>query len=71
MTGTRISSAITGTTVQALLRLRMNASQRTQWPSYRVHLMLNARTAATNGTFDRDHAAAEWRAKRPYHRRTA
>jgi hypothetical protein len=33
--------------------------------------MLTVRTAVMNGTFERDHAAAEWRAKRPYHRRTA
>jgi hypothetical protein len=33
--------------------------------------MLKVRTAVMNGTFDRDHAAAEWRAKRPYRRRAA
>jgi hypothetical protein len=30
--------------------------------------MLKVRTAVMNGTFDRDYAAAEWRAKRPYRR---
>jgi hypothetical protein len=30
--------------------------------------MLKVRTAVMNGTFDRDHATAEWRANRPYRR---
>src|SRR3954453_16196042 len=42
-----------------------NAQLRGQWA------MLKVRIAVMNGTFNRDHAAAEWRAKRPYHRRAA
>ena len=69
--GEPISTATTESTVQWLLHRRMSASQQMRWSPRGAHLMLTVRTAVMNGTFDRDHAAAEWRAKRPYHRRTA
>jgi hypothetical protein len=69
--GEPISTAITEGTVQWLLHRRMSASQQMRWSPRGAHLMLKVRTAVMNGTFDRDHAAAEWRAKRPYRRRAA
>jgi hypothetical protein len=69
--GEPISTAITESTVQWLLHRRMSASQQMRWSPRGAHLMLKVRTAVMNGTFDRDHAAAEWRAKRPYRRRAA
>ncbi|MFL5282382.1 MAG: ISKra4 family transposase, partial [Rhodopila sp.] len=58
-------------TVQWLLHRRMSASQQMRWSPRGAHLMLKVRTAVMNGTFDRDHAVAERRAKRPYRRRAA
>src|SRR3954454_4311775 len=76
--GNRSSSVMNPTTlhalestVQWLLHRRMSASQQMRWSPRGAHLMLKVRTAVMNGTFNRDHAAAEWRAKRPYHRRAA
>ena len=63
-----ISTATTESTVQWLLHRRMNASQQMRWSPRGAHLMLKVRTAVLNGTFDRDHAAVEWRANRPYRR---
>jgi hypothetical protein len=63
-----ISTATTESTVQWLLHRRMNANQQMRWSPCGAHLMLKVRTAVMNGTFDQDHAAAEWRAKRPYRR---
>ncbi len=63
-----ISTATTESTVQWLLHRRMNANQQMRWSPRGAHLMLKVRTAVMNGTFDKDHAAAEWRAKRPYRR---
>src|SRR3954453_4963232 len=69
--GEPISTATTESTVQWLLHRRMSASQQMRWSPRGAHLMLKVRTAVMNGTFDQDHAAAEWRAKRPYRRRAA
>jgi hypothetical protein len=69
--GEPISTASTESTVQWLLHRRMSASQQMRWSTRGAHLMLKVRTAVMNGTFDRDHAAAEWCAKRPYRRRAA
>jgi hypothetical protein len=63
-----ISTAITESTVQWLLHRQMNANQQMRWSPRGAHLMLKVRTAVMNGTFDHDHVAAEWRAKRPYRR---
>jgi hypothetical protein len=63
-----ISTAATESTVQWLLHRRMSASQQMRWSPRGAHLMLKVRTAVVNGTLARDHAAAEWRAKRPYRR---
>lgn len=46
---------------------RMNANQQ-RWSPRDAHLMPKVRTAVMNGTFAKDHVAAEWRAKRPYRR---
>jgi hypothetical protein len=69
--GEPISTATTEGTVQWLLHRRMSASQQMRWSPRGAHLMLKVRTAVMNGTFDRDHAVAERRAKRPYRRRAA
>ncbi len=63
-----ISTATTESTVQWLLHRQMNANQQMRWSPRGAHLMLKVRTAVMNGTFDKDHATAEWRAKRPYRR---
>src|SRR5690242_14816365 len=69
--GEPISTASTESTVQWLLHRRMSASQQMRWSPRGAHLMLKVRTAVMNGTFEQDHAAAEWRAKRPYRRQAA
>jgi len=69
--GEPISTASTESTVQWLLHRRMSANQQMRWSPRGAHLMLKVRTAVMNGTFEQDHAAAEWRAKRPYRRRAA
>jgi uncharacterized protein YukE len=63
-----ISTAITESTVQWLLHRRMNAQQQMRWSPRGAHLMLKVRTAAVNGTLDRDHAVAERWASRPFRR---
>lgn len=63
-----ISTAITESTVQWLLHRRMNAQQHMRWSPRGAHLMLKVRTAAANGTLERDHAAAERWARRPFRR---
>ena len=69
--GEPISTATTESTVQWLLHRRMSACQQMRWSPRGAHLMLKVRTAVMNGTFEQDHAAAEWRAKRPYRRQAA
>ena len=61
-----ISTAPSESTVQWLLHRRMGANQQMRWSPRGAHLMLKVRTAVTNGTFDRDHAAAERWARRPF-----
>jgi hypothetical protein len=64
-----ISTAITESTVQWLLHRRMSAQQQMRWSPRGAHLMLKVRTAAVNGTLDRDYAVAERWARRPFRRR--
>jgi hypothetical protein len=61
-----ISTAVTESTVQWLLHRRMNAQQQMRWTPRGTHLMLKVRCAVMNGTFERDHAIAERRARRPF-----
>ena len=61
-----ILTAPTESTVQWLLHRRMGANEQMRWSPRGAHLMLKVRTAVTNGTFDRDHAAAERWARRPF-----
>jgi hypothetical protein len=61
-----ISTATTESAVQRLLHRRMNAQQQMRWSPRGAHLMLKVRTAVMNRTFDRDHADAEPRARRPF-----
>jgi hypothetical protein len=63
-----ISTAATESTVQWLLHRRMNAQQQMRWSPKGAHLMLKVRTAVVNETFDRDDAAAERWARRPFRR---
>lgn len=63
-----ISTAITESTVQWLLHRRMSAQQQMRWSPRGAHLMLKVRTAAVNGTLDRDYAVAERWARRPFRR---
>lgn len=63
-----ISTATTQSTAQCLLHRPMNASQQIQWSPRGARLMLKARTAVVNGTLNRDQAAAEWQARRPFRR---
>jgi hypothetical protein len=63
-----ISTAITESTVQWLLHRRMNAQQQIRWSPRGAHLMLKVRTSVANDTLDRDHAAAERWARRPFRR---
>ena len=65
-----ISTAVTESTVQWLLHLRMNAQLQMRWTPRGAHLMLKVRWAVMNGTLERDHTVAEQRARRPF-RRTA
>jgi hypothetical protein len=44
----------------------MNAQQQMRWTPRGAHLMLKVRCAVMNGTFERDHAIAERRARRPF-----
>jgi hypothetical protein len=61
-----ISTATTESTVQWLLHRRMGANQQMRWSPRGAHLMLKARTSVINGTFNKDHAAAERWARRPF-----
>jgi len=46
----------------------MAAQQQMRWSPRVAHLMLKVQTSVMNGSFDRDHAAAERRARRPFRR---
>jgi hypothetical protein len=61
-----ISTATTESTVQWLLHRRMGANQQMRWSPRGTHLMLKVRTSVMNGTFNKDYAAAERRARRPF-----
>ena len=61
-----ISTATTESTVQWLLHRRMSAQQQMRWSPRGAHLMLKVRTAVMNRTLERDHAAAERWAQRPF-----
>jgi hypothetical protein len=61
-----ISTATTEGTVQWLLHRRMNAQQQMRWSPRGAPLMLKVRTAVMNRTLERDHAAAERWAQRPF-----
>jgi hypothetical protein len=61
-----ISTATTESTVQWLLHRRMGANQQMRWSSRGAHLMLKVRTSVINGTFNKDHVAAERWARRPF-----
>jgi hypothetical protein len=60
------STATTESTVQWLLHRRMGANQQMRWSSRSAHLMLKVRTSVINGTFNKDHVAAERWARRPF-----
>src|SRR3984885_7501502 len=61
-----ISTATTESTVQWLLHRRMGANQQMRWSSRGAHLMLKVRTSVMNRTFNKDYAAAERWARRPF-----
>jgi hypothetical protein len=61
-----ISTATTESTVQWLLHRRMGANQQMRWSPKGAHLMLKVRTSVMNGTFNKDYAAAEHWARRPF-----
>jgi hypothetical protein len=61
-----ISTATTESTVQRLIHRRMTAKQQMRWSPRGAHLMLKVRTSVINATFERDHTASEYWAKRPY-----
>ena len=61
-----ISTATTESTVHRLLHRRMSANQQMRWSPRGAHLMLKVRTAVVNGTFNKDHTAAERWARRPF-----
>jgi hypothetical protein len=61
-----ISTATTEGTVQWLLHRRMNAQQQMRWSPRGAPPMLKVRTAVMNRTLERDHAAAERWAQRPF-----
>jgi hypothetical protein len=56
----------TAVTERWLLHRRISAQQQMRWPPPGAHLMLKVRTAAINGTIERDHLAADRRARRPF-----
>jgi hypothetical protein len=60
-----ISTAVIESTVRWLLHCRMNAQQPMRWSPRGAHLMLKVRTAAINGTLERDVAAERW-GRRPF-----
>jgi hypothetical protein len=49
-----------------LLHRRMGANQQMRWSSRGAHLMLKVRTSVMNRTFNKDYAAAEQWARRPF-----
>jgi hypothetical protein len=51
-----------------LLHRRMGANQQMRWSPRGAHLMLKVRTSVANGTFDKNLAAAERWARRPFHK---
>jgi hypothetical protein len=61
-----ISTATTESTVQWLLHRRMGANQQMRWSSRGAHLMLKVRTSIMNRTFNKNYAAAERWARRPF-----
>ena len=61
-----ISTATTESTVQWLLHRRMDANQQMRWSPRGAHLMLKVRTSVMDGTFNKDYAAAERWARRPF-----
>jgi hypothetical protein len=61
-----ISTATTESTVQWLLHRRMGATQQMRWSPRGAHLMLKVRTSIMNGTLNKDYAAAERWARRPF-----
>jgi hypothetical protein len=61
-----ISTATTESTVQWLLHRRMGANQQMRWSPRGAHLMLKVRTSVINGTFNKDHVAAERWGRRPF-----
>jgi hypothetical protein len=61
-----ISTATTESTVQWLLHRRMGTNQQMRWSPKGAHLMLKVRTSVINGTFNKDHVAAERWARRPF-----
>jgi hypothetical protein len=63
-----ISTAATESAVHRLVHRRMTAKQQMRWSPRGAHLMLKVRTAVLNATLERDHAAAERWARRPYRR---
>ena len=63
-----ISTAPTESTVQWLLHRRMGGNQQMRWLPRGAHMMLRVRTAVANGTLERDYAAAERWAPRPFRR---
>jgi hypothetical protein len=63
-----ISTATTESTVQWLLHRRMGANQQMRWSPRGAHLMLKVRTPVVNGTFNKNLAAAERWARRPFHK---
>jgi hypothetical protein len=62
----QISMATTESTVQWLLHRRMNAQHQMFWSPRGAHLMLKVRTTVMNRTLERDRAAAEHWAQRPF-----
>jgi hypothetical protein len=63
-----ISTAPTESAVQWLLHRRMGACQQMRWSPRGAQMMLRVRTAAANGTFERDYAVAERWPRRPFRR---
>ena len=63
-----ISTATTESTVQWLLHRRMGANQQMRCSPRGAHLMLKVRTSVVNGTFNKNLAAAELCACRPFHK---
>jgi hypothetical protein len=61
-----ISTATTGSTVQWLLHRRKGANQQMRWSSRGAHLMLKVRTSVMNRTINKNYAAAERWARRPF-----